>query len=323
MTHLIDALRYALSPLIRNQPSGGYFSRAAMLVGGEPVGPGEGRPSLVFATAALSDRPGGAVGFAHWCLSPHHGNYLVLLDYDVAEVDEACSAQRLGRVFARLAELREEWRPLEAGAALYAEEGELYDALAPPVVELSDHLAAAELPFLRIESESLPAGSLDNRAAAVRTPVNSGTFAKLSRAAYSRQLTHRSVTANHLMSQVLGYRPGADAPRELAAAFVLGCCISHDPHHRPPADVAAMPLPALGDAGLQVASAKKDAARAKREAFEREVEAWQAEYDAALEAARRRLGNPGWQPRCPQQIGMRPRPLPGFPVAVGGLSDDP
>src|SRR5262249_6161140 len=33
--HLIDALRYALSPLIRNLPVGGYLSRSALLVDGE------------------------------------------------------------------------------------------------------------------------------------------------------------------------------------------------------------------------------------------------------------------------------------------------
>jgi len=316
--HLIDALRYALSPLIRNQPSGGYFSRAAMLAGGEPVGPGEGRPSLVFATAALSDRPGGAVGFAYWCLSPLHGNYLVLLDYDLAEVDEACSARRLAGIFARLSQLREEWRPLEAGTALYAEEGELHDALAPASVELSEQLAAAELPFLRIESESLPAGSLDDRAAAVRTPVNSGTFVKFARAAYSRQVTHRSVTANHLASQVLGYRPGADTPRELAAAFIIGCAISYDRHRRPPVGAAALVPIAAPESERADARAAEDAATLRSQAFEREVAQWQAEYDSALDAARRRLGNPGWQPRCPQQIGVRPRPLAWLPVAVGG-----
>lgn len=316
--HLIDALRYALSPLIRNQPSGGHFSRAALLDRGEPVGAYDGRPSLAFATAALSDRPGGAVGFCYWVLSPHHGHYLVLLDYDLAEVDEACSAIGLSRVFARLSQLREEWRPLDGSAALYTEEGELYDALVPPVVELSEQLAAAELPFLRIESESLPAGSLDDRAAAVRTPVNSGTFVKFARAVYSRQATHRSVTANHLVSQVLGYRQGIDAPRELAAAFVLGCCVSYDRHRRPAVGAAAPPVPIAAPELERVdAPAAERAAALRREAFEREVAQWQAEYDAALAAARRRLGNPGWQPRCPQQIGVRPKPLVGFPLPVG------
>jgi hypothetical protein len=55
-----------------------------------------------------------------------------------------------------------------------------------------------------------------------------------------------------------------------------------------------------------------------RSRFERDLAKWQAEYDAALDAARRRLGNSGWQPRCPQQIGVRPRPLAWLPVAIGG-----
>lgn len=72
--------------------------------------------------------------------------------------------------------------------------------------------------------------------------------------------------------------------------------------------------PASERAAARVA---EDAACLRRQAFERDVSAWQAEYDAALEAARRRLKNPGWQPRCPQQIGPRPRPVACLPIAVG------
>jgi hypothetical protein len=35
--HLIDATRYALVNLIRNQPSGTFFSHKALLLDGEPV----------------------------------------------------------------------------------------------------------------------------------------------------------------------------------------------------------------------------------------------------------------------------------------------
>jgi phage terminase large subunit len=78
--HLVDALRYALSPLIRNLPAGGYFNRAALLVSGEPLTPGTDRLWQLFVTVAICDRSGTSVGAIFWGHSPHYGYPLRVLD---------------------------------------------------------------------------------------------------------------------------------------------------------------------------------------------------------------------------------------------------
>jgi|GEM_PF-544476 len=230
--HLIDSLRYALSPLIRNKPSGGFFSRAALLVNGEPVefAGRSDRPWRVFATLALGQHSG-AVGAVFWANYPHTGVPLRLLGYDLAELDEALGSEWLLRVIARAQELRAEWDAVDAVTRLWCEEGELHNAF---VAVFTAHLlsnaalAAGQRPpydLSRVESERLPV-TLDERASAIRAAVNGGGLVKFARSAYGQQLTHRSATDNHLAGQVFGYRPGVEAAQELVSAFCLGVLVA-------------------------------------------------------------------------------------------------
>jgi hypothetical protein len=110
---------------------------------------------------------------------------------------------------------------------VFVEDAEIFDALAavfPPL------LTPERPPYdvNKIDVRSWPP-TLDERAALIRAPVNSGQLAKLVRSAYTQQVTHRSVTANHLLSQLLGYRPGVrDAATELVAATTLGFLLARD-----------------------------------------------------------------------------------------------
>jgi phage terminase large subunit len=241
--HLIDSIRYALSPLIRNLPSGGYFTRSALLVKGEPVEPTGERPERVMVTLAICERPGTAVGVVYWSFSPFVGEFLRVLDYDLVEIDEALNADWLGRVFAHAQGLRAEWNATDPTTMLWMEEGDLYDAMAAVFGRyLAHHPEVLEGPhpsvdLVRLQSEDLPDGDLEMRAGELRATVNGGRFVKLSRTAYAHQVTHRSVSANHLVGQLLGYRPAAkDAAHELVSAFVLGCLISRggDCREEPP-----------------------------------------------------------------------------------------
>jgi|HubBroStandDraft_1064217.scaffolds.fasta_scaffold26635_2 phage terminase large subunit len=227
--HLIDALRYALSPLIRNQPTGGYFSRAALLLKGEPLECGTDRPTRIAITLATCDRPGAAIGAVMFAHFEHYGLPVQVLDYDIAEVGEALTPEWLSNLFARAQQLRAEWNALEELTSLWVDEGQLHETLLQAIFyahSLGD--GPCNLRYIRQDDNVPP--TLDERAAWVRASVNAGKFVKLSRSAYARQLTFRSVTANHLVNQVLGYRPGAgEAPQELAAAFVLACAIAYVP----------------------------------------------------------------------------------------------
>lgn len=231
--HLIDALRYAMSPVIRNQSTGGYFNRSALLENGEAVA-ATPNPMLIFATAAVTDRPGSAVGAVIWSYAPYHGNHLTLMDWDVSEVSEACSDEWLDALFVRMAEIYQELRP-HGGypVRLRIEKGDLYNALASPVADsimrVREHFENVSFDVMADDPDTLLAPTLEQRASALRTLVNGGAYVKIAPDAYSNQVTHRSSTTNHLIAQLAGFRPGADQPQELVAAFLHGCAIVHDP----------------------------------------------------------------------------------------------
>jgi phage terminase large subunit len=241
--HLIDALRYALSPLVRNKPSGGYFSRAALLVHGEPAEPMRvGMPECVFMTAATCEQPGTAIGVIYWSVSSQLGWPLVVLDYDVVEVEDANEAWLAG-VFKRAQELRVEWNAQAKWSALWAEEplfatlGEVFkrylqrewahliqQGTYPPVdVRLAEDAMVSCSSGIRIPEIVKYEPRLDDRAERIRGEVNGGRHVKVARSAYARQVTFRSVTSNTLLAQLLSYRPGQrDAALELVSAFIEG-----------------------------------------------------------------------------------------------------
>jgi phage terminase large subunit len=234
--HLIDALRYALSPMIRNQPSGTYFSHRALLLDGEPAEAFEAlsaRPMHIFATVAACDRPGTAVGLIWWSFTPYlEQQRLRILDYDLVEMQEAVSADWFAKVFDRGRQLRAEWNIAGELMNVHCEEGALFDALTGPVYEYLDRFLPKHPDFdlITVETKRVVCGrTLDERADAIRAAVNSGTLLKLARSAYTREISHRGIKGNPLMSQVLGFRTGAkDLATELVSAFVLGTLLSID-----------------------------------------------------------------------------------------------
>jgi phage terminase large subunit len=226
--HCIDSLRYALSALIRNLPAGGYFNRAALLVQGEPVERSSERAWSILATVATCERAGTGVGLIYWSHCPHYGIPLRVLDFDLVEIEEALDPAWLGRVFTHLQELRSLWNAADLTTRVLAEEGELHTALLRGARRALAQFRFGLVDLCRADSNSLPPPSA--RVSEVRAEVNSGQLVKLARSAYTQQFAHRSVTANHLLSQVLGYRPDAkDAAAELVNAFALGCLLGRPP----------------------------------------------------------------------------------------------
>ena len=311
--HLIDSLRYALSPLIRNLPVGGYFSRTALLVKGEPVElPPTERLMRIFATAALCERAGSAVGVVYWGLT--HARPLTVLDYTLAEVQQACSSDWTAGVFGRLQELREELRPVKDITRLFAE-GELFEGLAAAFGDYlmeSGVLQSVRPPYdlVRIEPESIPVGDLATRAAEIRTLVNAGSQVKLSRQAYTRQASHRDSTTNHLTSQLFSFRPDADAAAELVEAFTLGVLISQGGARPRLEDAPAVTVPTVLAVAKPVTVADHHAAHVAK--YQAELAVWKQKEAEAIARIRARLHDPLWQPSGWFQLGIgRPPASPG------------
>jgi hypothetical protein len=241
--HCIDSIRYGIGPIIRNKRSAGYFARQALLVRGEPVEPMRiGMPECVFMTVATCDQPGTAVGVIFWSASPQLGWPLVVLDYDLVELEEANESWFAG-IFARAQELHTEWRAMTDLTAMWAEEpfysslGDVFRhyvqrdwghllvrGIRPPVdLRRSEDAMISHDAGIRIPEVVKYEPRLDVRAERIRSDVNGGRHVKLARSAYTKQVTFRSTTSNTLLAQLLSYRPGQrDAAQELVAAFVDG-----------------------------------------------------------------------------------------------------
>ncbi len=124
-------------PLIRNQQSCTFFSRAALLVKGEPAEPSAVPPGYarrVFVTLAQCDRPGTALAAITWAYSPRHAWALTVLDYELAEVEEALTGAWLMQLLERAHELVEEWGPLANRTIIHVEDRQLFDAFGAVLV---------------------------------------------------------------------------------------------------------------------------------------------------------------------------------------------
>lgn len=302
--HCIDSIRYGLSPLIRNQPTSGYFNRAALLVKGEPlVPPLAERPLHLMLTLASDGRVGAGVGLIYWAVIPYSTRWqLIALAYDLAELEDAYSAEWLQRTLARAEELRAAYNVPDPTVRLHIEEGELLFAVAS-AVEATAQLAALDV--CAIETKQLPP-TIDERAAGIRLAVNGGRV-KLGAIAYGAQVTYRAVTTNHLTAQLFAFRPGTpDAPHELVQAFCLGAKFALGDAAALPPDPDQEPAPSPEQRAAE--QARSDIRRTAMEQYARELAEWEAKRTAAIAALREKFG-PAYVPRSLIALGIGPPPV--------------
>jgi phage terminase large subunit len=233
--HLIDSARYALSPMIRNLPSSGFFNRAALLVKGQPA---QIPPAslVVYAVLSASPRAGTAVGFAIFAASPFDVEpRLIVCDWDLMEAEEALSVPWLEAARERLQLIAREYRSLsDSYPQIHVEHNDFGMA----AFQIAEEHAASQSHYgsmininLIDRGRGAPVPSIDDTAAAIRSTVNSGAQpVKLSRLALERQVTNRAATTNHLLAQIVSYQAGAkEMPQELLSAFCTGVQLWKDP----------------------------------------------------------------------------------------------
>lgn len=317
--HCIDALRYALSPLIRNKAAGAgsYFSRSALLVNGEaltiPRPYAEGKPRYVAIIAAVTPEPGSAVAFLHIAWSVGIGWPLIVLDWGIAEYADLSEATLID-AYTRAQELRDETGAADPVTAIFAEEP-LFSALKTVGWRILGNRAGPPWDLHSLNPRELPT-TLDERAAQVRELVNLGLSIKIAQPAYARQAPFRAVTGNHFATQVLGYKPGnTDTERSLLAAFVTAACgcLLDAPR---PANTAAIERPIVTH---NTHEAEQMARRVM--AYEQELAKWQRDYDVELARQRAFGRNPTWKPPNGILRGFRPRPQdPRALVSLSGTA---
>jgi phage terminase large subunit len=254
--HCIDALRYALSDLIRAGLGGGFFSQAAFMVAPKPlqvsaavlavVSPVETEeppreevkrwiemPEKIDTVFAIASSPlkvgkqyGGALGvvyFGYSMLGHREGFRLGVLDWELADLQRLDGALEafLAGTLERLEALAVECKILDRerlAVALWVEQSGIGAALFQQGLE-------NRLPVKLIDAK-LSALSVAERAAAAKTYVARGQV-KIARYAGEKVATHKGITRNHLTSELFAFNVEQDQEANaLLSAWAYGVILA-------------------------------------------------------------------------------------------------
>lgn len=198
-----------------------FFSEESLLVKGAPV-EYPTKTDQVFAVidTALKDQlehDGTAV--TYYARNKHAGIPLVVLDWDILQIEGALLEEWLPSVGHRLEALAKETNARQGNVGMWIEDK------ASGIV-LLQQAARRGLPAYPIDSKLTDLGK-EGRALSVSGYVYRGDV-KISRPAYEKTMNYKGQTRNHLISQVCGFRMGTKTPhqQDLLDTFTYGVAIS-------------------------------------------------------------------------------------------------
>jgi hypothetical protein len=178
-----------------------YFVEDAFLVDGQPVEYPRFCDSVlaVIDTAVKTGSGHDGTAVSYWCTSARTGIPLMLLDWDIIQIEGALLEIWIKGVFDRLEELARETHARYGSIGAYIE-----DAQSGAV--LLQQCALRGYPAVALPSELTSMGK-DGRALNAGPEVYRGNV-KFSRHAYEKTVQFKGETRNHMLSQVTGYRLG-------------------------------------------------------------------------------------------------------------------
>ena len=198
-----------------------FFAESSLLVDGQPVEYPE-RCDQVFAVidTALKDgleHDGTAV--TYYAKNKFTGHKLIILDWDLLQIEGALLEQWLPTVNARCEELAAQLKARWGNSGLWIEDK------ASGIV-LIQQARNRGLPVEAIEMKLTDLGK-EGRALSVSGYVYRGEV-KISRYAHEKVVNFHGQTRNHFISQVCGYRLGTKTPHgmDLLDTFTYGCAIA-------------------------------------------------------------------------------------------------
>lgn len=196
-----------------------FFKESSLLQDGKPV-PVPERVDQVFAVidTALKDNlehDGTAVTF--YGRNKYYGTPLVILDWDILQIEGALLEQWLPSVNMRLDELARLTNARHGNIGMWIEDK------ASGIVLLQQAVRRG-LNAYPIDG-ALTAMGKEGRALSVSGYVHQGQV-KVSQPAYDKVVNYKGQSRNHLLSQVCGFRMGQkDGPRDLLDTFTYGVAI--------------------------------------------------------------------------------------------------
>ena len=218
----VDAMVFALSELMSSAAPGSYFNNAALLIEGEP----DEVPACtqeVFGVLSTTQRTGSAVGLVILARSPNDvPPRLHIIDWMIAELDQALTVEWLAAAYSRVKKLAIEWNALSGPAQIMVEADE-FGLAAFDICEWHYAATNSAINLCKIERRrGVPIPTLGALAESNRAKINSGAV-KMARPAFERQEPFRATNTNHFTTQLLTFRPEApEQPAELMAALCTG-----------------------------------------------------------------------------------------------------
>lgn len=225
----VEALRGQYPPLVYQQEflaqfvdwnGSAFFAESSLLDNGKPV-PYPERCDGVFAVidTALKDNlehDGTAVTF--YARNRYYGTPLVILDWDILQIEGALLEDWLPGVIARLEELAGMTQARQGSLGAWIEDK------ASGIV-LIQQGRRRSLPVEAIDGD-LTAMGKEGRALSVSGYVYRGEV-KISQYAFDKTVNFKGQIRNHLLHQVCSFRMGQkDGPRDLLDTFTYGVAIS-------------------------------------------------------------------------------------------------
>lgn len=197
-----------------------FFGELTMLVDGQPVEMPE-KCDQVFAVidTALKD------GFEHdgtavtyYARSKYSGHPLIVLDWEILQIQGAMLEDWLPSVNMRLEQLSAQTKARQGNVGIYIEDK------ASGIVLIQQGIRRG-LPVYPVPAAMTALGK-EGRALSVSGYVFQG-LVKICRYAYEKTINYKGQTRNHFISQVCSFRMGQkDGPRDLLDTFCYGVAIS-------------------------------------------------------------------------------------------------
>ena len=182
-----------------------FFSELSMLVDGQPV-PYPTRCDQVFAVIDTALKDGvehDSTAVIYLAKNKYAGTPLVILDYDILQIEGSLLDKWLPQVNARCEELAKLCGSRQGSLGMWIEDK------ASGIVLIQQGIRAG-LPVYPIDSAQTAMGK-DGRALSVSSYVFRGDV-KLSAHAHNKVVNLKGQSRNHLLSQVCGYRMGVKTP---------------------------------------------------------------------------------------------------------------
>ncbi|MBV8060481.1 MAG: terminase [Alphaproteobacteria bacterium] len=199
-----------------------FFSADKLLVDGQPIIWPE-NVDYVYATIDSAVKAGqehDGTAVTYWARSKHFGHPLVILDWDIVQIEGALLETWLPTVLENLEMMARICK------ATYGSAGTFIEDKASGTI-LLQQAARRGLPATAIDSKLTAVGK-DERAISVSGYLYRGEI-KISQRAYDKVTTFKGQTRNHLMTQVTGFRIGdKDAAKradDLLDTFTYGIAI--------------------------------------------------------------------------------------------------